>query len=287
MTPWSPGNGDDPEEVGRAGWLAGWLAGHGREAESHTLRERCRLRPSDQCPAATRGAARRADLGGPPVERFPVPWTSRNLVLMTTEKATSCRRRRAAEASPVLTRAVSPIVVTEALYKHAGHRLIVQIGPVIAARSRKLARKAGAPGSDTYGDDWAVRDPAVAQPAAASRRARSWSAGSRATRPPKRRFPPVTRIRQSGRGRSGGSKRGGRKRRTGATTATATAVRDAPPAARSLPLRARARAAEPREPVATDAEALHHPATWTPEALSPGDRRPGTTATLSGPIRQR
>lgn len=255
----------------------------------HPARARCRLRPSDLYPAATRGAARQADLGGPPVERFPVPWTSRNLVLKTMEKATSCRRRRAAEASPVLTRAVSLIVVTEAPYKHAGPRLIVQIGPVIAARSRKPARKAGAPGSDAYGDDWAVRDPAVAQPAADSRRARSWSAGSRATRPPKRRFPPATRIRQSGRGRSGGSERGGGKRRTGTTTANRhrRARRTARGPSPSLPPRGRARAAESREPVATDAESPHHPAIWTPEALSPGDRRPGTTATLSGPVRRR
>ena len=51
-----------------------WLSGHGWEAEAHTLREpRGRLRPPDQHPAATRGAARRADLGGPPVARLAVP----------------------------------------------------------------------------------------------------------------------------------------------------------------------------------------------------------------------
>lgn len=50
----------------------GWLAGHGWQP--HPARARCRLRPPDQHPAAARGAARRTDLGGPPVELLLVPW---------------------------------------------------------------------------------------------------------------------------------------------------------------------------------------------------------------------
>ena len=55
----------------RPGGLAGRARLGGRQP--HPARACCRLRPPDRHPAAARGAARRTDLGGPPVERLPVP----------------------------------------------------------------------------------------------------------------------------------------------------------------------------------------------------------------------